>query len=108
MAKGKQDLSPIRLTTAGTPSITLVFRWPVEVIPFRPGPNLVAELPDLHIVASGRTREALIKDLQDCIVWIWREYGQADDIELSDDARKLKRAINDLVKEAQETVPEKH
>ena len=62
-------------------------------------------MPELGIIATGATRDTVIRDLADDIAWVWREYGQADDAGLLEDARKLKQAVNALVKETREAAP---
>jgi hypothetical protein len=99
------DLSPVRLRTVSAADLTLVLRQPLEIAPFLDGQEIVAELPELNIIAAGTTREAMLRDLEDDFVWVWQEYGQADDAELSADARRLKETIKNLVKEVHNATP---
>ena len=92
------DLNPVRLRTVSAADLTLVLRQPLEIAPFLDGQEIVAELRELNIIAAGTTREAMLRDLEDDFVWVWQEYGQADDAELSADARRLKETIKNLVR----------
>lgn len=99
------DLSPVRLTSVTTPHLTLVFNRPLAFSPVLEDQELVVELPEYNIIATGATRDAVIKELENDLIWVWREYGLADDAELSADARQLKQAIRSLVREVQDGAP---
>jgi len=99
------DLSPVRLSVIKAPNTTLVLHKPLEIALHFDGQEIVAELPEFNIIATGATRDAVIRDLENDFAWLWREYGQADDAELSGDARALKQAIRKLVKEVRDVTP---
>lgn len=57
-----------------------------------------AEIPDLGIVACGRTRDELFDDVNAQIAFVWTEYVLAEDATLSDDAIELKNRVRERVK----------
>ena len=51
------------------------------------------EYPRLDIYVAGYTRESLINELFETLLYSWKEYAMADDKRLTESARKLKRKM---------------
>jgi hypothetical protein len=92
-------MATVHLETASSGDLKLVFARPLVVNLADDGQKVVASLPELGLFASGVTAEAALAELQGDLVWLWREYGEADDAELSGDARKLKQAMKKVIRE---------
>jgi len=54
---------------------------------------------DLGIFSMSAKLEDCIKDFQEEILFIWKEYGEEDDSKLTDDAKELKRKILSRIKQ---------
>lgn len=93
-------MATMRLKTASSGGLKLVFTRPLVVNLSNDGQKVVASLPELGLFAPATTAEAALAALQEDLIWLWREYGEGDDAELSGDARTLKQTIRKLVKEA--------
>jgi len=59
--------------------------------------EFVVEFPELNIFLSAYTPEELYRAFCDDIVWLWEEYGKCDDIKLTEDGKRLRRRVLDLV-----------
>lgn len=55
--------------------------------------SLALDIVELGIFVSGSTREDLIDELHEHLEVAWAEYAEAEDSELSQDARDIKRAL---------------
>lgn len=56
-----------------------------------------------NILGYGPTREQAVQDFQRYFEFLWHEYAEADDQELTPDAKKLKDALRSLVTREDET-----
>lgn len=56
-------------------------------------PTFEADISELGIFVSGTTREQLMGELHDHLAFAWAEYAEAEDTQLSQDARDLKRVL---------------
>jgi hypothetical protein len=56
------------------------------------------ESSSLGIVAAGSSQEAALHSFTEDFGVLWREIAQAPDIDLTDDAMRLKHALHNLVK----------
>lgn len=92
-------MATVYLETASSGDLKLVFTRPLVVNLSDDGQKVVASLPELGLFAPATTDEAALAELQKDLVWLWREYGEADDAELSGDARALKQALKEMVSE---------
>ncbi|WP_161484977.1 hypothetical protein [Neomoorella mulderi] len=72
---------------------------PVEVVPIFENQEVIIEMPQFGIIATGATKEEAIEALQDDLAWLWLEHACAPDDQLSEDARSLKRELKELFKE---------
>jgi hypothetical protein len=52
-----------------------------------------ADIAELGIFVSGATPEQLMAELHDHLSFAWAEYAEAEDAQLSQDARDLKRVL---------------
>lgn len=93
------DLSPLQLAQVSTPKVTLQAIRPMEVVPIFENQEVIIEMPQFGIIATGATREEAIEALQDDLAWLWLEYACAPDDQLSADARNLKNELKELFKE---------
>lgn len=59
--------------------------------------EFVLELPKLNVFLSEKTPEELYKAFCEDMVWLWDEYGKCGDRDLSEDGKRLKHEILDLV-----------
>lgn len=90
------DLSPVLLHEIQVDDGTLFIDPPLTLNPALDGETqqfFVAELEDFNLILSGPTRDALLDDLADQLGFIWREYGEANEDELTDDAIELRRLL---------------
>ncbi len=94
------DLRPVVLKSVETAAGRLVLREAESVKPSYEDEQVVLELPDLHIVASGATREDAVEKLFSDLIWLWKEYVLAPQEELSLDARALAERLRGMVEEA--------
>lgn len=93
------DLSPARFTKISTDKVVLSLKEPIEITPCFEDQAVVFEYPKLNIIASGATRDEAVTELQSDIYWLWREYAEEDDDNLTNDAILLKKYLKDLVAE---------
>lgn len=89
------DLSPFQLSSAGS----LTLKTPIEIYPTFEGQEIIFEIPELNIIGADATREEAISQLQEDLIWLWHEYGNAPDKCLSGDAKDLKSYLKTLIKE---------
>jgi hypothetical protein len=54
---------------------------------------IVFEVPELNVVVAGASEEEALRELCADILWLWREYGLANEEELTGDARELKARL---------------
>lgn len=94
------DLRPLVLKSIETAEGRLVLRRAESVKPSFEDGEVVFELPDLHIVASGATREDAVEKLFSDLIWLWKEYVLAPHEELSQDARELVERLRGMIEEA--------
>lgn len=59
--------------------------------------EFVLEFPDLNIFLSAYTPEELYKAFCEDILWLWEEYGACEERDLSEDGRRLRRRVLELV-----------
>ncbi|MDZ7696569.1 MAG: GxxExxY protein [Deltaproteobacteria bacterium] len=59
--------------------------------------QFVLELPKLNVLLSEKTPKELYKAFCEDILWLWDEYGKCGDRDLSEDGKRLKHGILDLV-----------
>jgi hypothetical protein len=96
-----RSIEPVDLSAAVLPVIeledfTLVADPPLIVEPrLDDETNQIfeADVDELKIFVSGSTREELLDEFHDHMRFTWLEYAEADDSELSQDARELKHAL---------------
>lgn len=93
------NLATVKLCNISALNMTLDLTQPLIIEPRFAEQEFVLEYPNFHIIATGFTREDAINTFEEDFVWLWKEYGIADDNELSPDARQLKKALAMLVKE---------
>jgi|GEM_PF-2003748 predicted RNase H-like HicB family nuclease len=96
------DLRPVQLSTLVKEKISLILKLPLEIEPEydEEAQEITFCLPELNIIAAGPTREEAIQQLQDDVIWLWQEYGEAPSEGLSLDALDLKSYLQDMVEEA--------
>lgn len=99
------DLSPADITKVTSSEVTLVLSRPLHLVPVLQGQELVIELPEFNLIAQGATRDEVIRDLESDLVWLWQEYGTAKEEDLSEDAQRLKDALNAMVREVRHGSP---
>ncbi|MEW5933002.1 MAG: hypothetical protein AB1816_05415 [Bacillota bacterium] len=90
----------LRLESFSTPTGRLVFDPPVELD--RAGAEesgvVALGLTGFGVVGLGRTLEAALRDLCAEIAWLWWEYAEAPEEELSGDARDLARRLREAAR----------
>jgi GxxExxY protein len=59
--------------------------------------KFVLELPELSIFLSAYTPEELYRAFCEDITWLWEEYGECEERDLSEDGLRLRRSILQLV-----------
>lgn len=94
------DLSPLSLKVIETAEGRLVLREPMVLSPSFEEQEVVFQVPELNIVASGPTREDAVEELCADMTWLWKEYAQESDEELSGDANELAKRLRAMVREA--------
>ena len=94
------DLRPLVLKSVESPDGTLVFKQARSIEPSYEDEQVVFEVPDLHIIASGNTRENAVEQLFSDLVWLWKEYVLSPHEELSQDAADLASCLRSMVEEA--------
>lgn len=62
---------------------------------------VILQYEPLHIRTYASTRDEAIRDLNEEFAFLWQEFGQAEDSDLSHESLDLKQALRDLVKEVQ-------
>ena len=95
------DLSPMGLYKVQDDHLILQFRKPVEVdVALAEDRTLyLARNRDLGIDSFAHSRSELISEVQDLVLFLWREYAQQPDEKLSVDARDLKARLLDAIEE---------
>lgn len=94
------DLSPVRLSRIATEAGTIELNKAIVIEPVFEDQEVVLYYDDLNIIATGEDREEAIRDFEDDFVWLWREYVLVEDHILSEDAKNLKRYLQQLVRRA--------
>lgn len=61
--------------------------------------QFTAQISDLNLVVNGDTREEIAIQIQEDIYWLWKEYSESPDEELTEDSRNLKKRLEALMKE---------
>ena len=100
--ENEPDFQPVLLSKVANDRGTIDLKSPLEVKPEydEESQEITFTIPELNIIASGSTREEAIQQLQDDIIWLWQEYGEALEENLSLDALDLKSFLRNIVKEA--------
>lgn len=75
----------------------LVLREPVSIAIDFQEQRWVAENRELGVFASNSDYEECLREFQEEVFFAWRQYGAADDAELTPGARELKHALRVLV-----------
>lgn len=96
-----RSIEPVDLSAAVLPVIeledfTLVANPPLVIEPrldVETQQVFEADIDDLGIFVNGSTREELMDEFHDHMRFTWLEYAHAEDGDLSQDARDLKRAL---------------
>ncbi len=86
----------IGLRAAVTPCSTLVFEPPLEIKGLAGGGMVFLEARNLAMMGIGRTVQGALRDLCTGLVWLWWEYAEAREDELSEDARVLARRLRSM------------
>ena len=94
------DLRPLVLKSVEGPDGTLVFKQARSIAPSYEDEQVVFEVPDLHIIASGNTREDAVEQLFSDLVWVWKEYVLSPNEELTRDAADFAARLRSMVEEA--------
>lgn len=76
-------------TLAAAPPLVVELRFDDDEQP----PTFEADIAELGIFVSGATREQLMAELHDHLAFAWAEYAEAEDTQVSQDARDLKRVL---------------
>lgn len=95
------DLRPLILKTVESANDRLIFKQATSIEPSYEDEQVVFEVPDLHIVACGDTREGAVEELFADLIWLWKEYVLAPRDQLSRDAIELAERLHSMVQEAQ-------
>lgn len=93
------DLSPARFTKISADKVVLSLKEPIEITPNFEDQAVIFEYPKLNIIATGTTRDEAVMELQSDIYWLWKEYTEENDDNLTNDAIELKRFLKDIVAE---------
>ena len=94
------DLRPLMLKAVKSADETLVFKQATSIEPSYEDDQVVFEVPNLHVVACGDTRENAVEELFSDLIWLWKEYALAPREELSRDAAELAERLRSMVEEA--------
>ncbi|NLG32530.1 MAG: hypothetical protein GX550_03325 [Syntrophomonadaceae bacterium] len=94
------DLSPVRLSRIATEAGSIELKKAIVIQPVFENQEIVLNYEDLNIIAVGEDREQAIRDFEDDFVWLWREYVLVEDHILSEDAKHLKKNLQELVRRA--------
>jgi hypothetical protein len=65
----------------------------IEIRVERKGEHFVGEVQEFGIYCDGRNLDELVRDAEDWIAFIWREYVEADPRELAGDALVLRKNL---------------
>ena len=95
------DLSPFQVVEVAYGSGKLQFNHPESLVPTLSGDLqlLCLEKPELALDIHAETRDQLAIELQEQVVMLWEEYARADDTDLSQPAKELKRRLLAALKE---------
>jgi hypothetical protein len=96
-----RSIEPVDLSAAVLPMVelddfTLVANPPLIVEPRLDEETqqvFEADFVEFGVFVSGSTREELLDELQEHLEFAWTEYAEADDDELTEDAREIKQAL---------------
>jgi hypothetical protein len=59
---------------------------------------LIAEIPDLDLFVAGQTRDGLLEDFAAQLAFVWREYALAEEEDLTEDARSLRKRLLNIAR----------
>ncbi len=95
------DLRPLEFSMVPANGRWLVLKRELEVmIEFdQENQEFLLEYPELNIVLGAKTREELWDEFCRDFFWLWAEYGKSNEQDLTGDALKLKKHLEDLVEE---------
>jgi len=94
------DLSPIVLTGLDSPNLSM--KRPMELVPTLDDDSqqfLCVSNAAIRLDAFAPTRDALFDEVKEQLAMLWKEYAEADDDALDDEAQRVKRALHDLMEE---------
>jgi len=94
------DLSPIII--AGLESPALSMKRPLELLPALDEESqqyLCVSDAAIHLDVFAQTRDALFDEVKEQLAMLWWEYAGTDDDSLDDEARRVKRALHELMEE---------
>lgn len=92
------DLSSVKLSNISAFDTTLELVSPMVIEPSFDDQEVILEYPAFHIIASGETRGQAIRVFEEDFIWLWKEYAQASDNELTADAIQLKNDLLSMIK----------
>lgn len=93
---GVVDLSPVEIWGMELDGEKFCFDPPVVLVPRLDGDgqrHFVADVPEFGLTVGGRTRDELLRDWEDQIWFVWREYVLADVDDLAADALELRGCL---------------
>lgn len=94
-----EGATPLRVLTIDLPRGAVALREPLSVAPDFSDGLVTFEHASLDIVAYARTRAEAEQAFGDELAWLWEEYAEADDADLSPEARLLKQRLRGLVED---------
>lgn len=98
-SKIMQKENLLKFNTISQGDITLVLNAPLEVKPSFEDGEYSLSIPELNIYISAPTLGDAGDELQSDIIWLWREYVDVQDEEITLDAQQLREKLQNLVKE---------
>ena len=95
------NLEPLKLFQASAKGTTIKFTHPLKFEFTFDEEEQEACLwnENLNIYAVGSTREKAILEIEEDIIWLWKEYVTTPNNELSDDACELKLKLEEIFEE---------
>ena len=97
-SKIMQKENLIKFDTIYQGDITLILNVPLEVEPFIEDGEYILSIPELNIYVSAPTLGEAEDELQSDIIWLWREYVDAQNEDFTSDAEELREKLQKLVK----------
>jgi hypothetical protein len=96
----KHDLSPVQITgfEVNHHKYSLIQTLNLPVTYDEKYHHYVVDYPDLNIIAFADSRDALQKELQDQLRFLWNSYVECDPIKLSSSAILLAERLRVLVR----------